>query len=137
MKTLAGHLLYLDASAVVKLVLPEAETEALLASLPAWPHRLSSEVAVVEVLRAARRASADQEVWRRANQVLSGLHLIKISPAILEHASQVEPATLRALDALHLASALSLGEDLGAMAVYDATLAAAAGECGVRVLAPR
>jgi predicted nucleic acid-binding protein len=104
-----GELLYLDSSALVKLVLPEAESAALLESLAAWPERVSSELARVEVMRAARRASAGPIAERRAEEILAGLHLLKIDSDILGRASRLGPPALRSLDAIHLASALSLG----------------------------
>lgn len=131
-----GELLYLDSSALVKLVLAEAESGALFKILAAWPDRVSSELARVEVVRATRRASADPGVEERAGQVLASLHLLKIDTDILGRAARLGPPTLRSLDAIHLASALSLGDDLGAMAVYDSGLAAAAAAVGMKVLAP-
>jgi predicted nucleic acid-binding protein len=131
-----GELLYLDSSALVKLVLPEAETAALLTSLEAWPARVTSELAVVEVLRAARRASMEPGLTQRAEEVLAGVHLLKIDTDLLGWAARLEPRSLRSLDAVHLASALSLGDDLGAIAIYDGPLTAAAAASGLRVLAP-
>jgi predicted nucleic acid-binding protein len=131
-----GELLYLDSSALVKLVLPEAESAALLESLAAWPVRLTSEIAQVEVLRAVRRATTEPEVEERAEKVLAGLHLVKMDPDILARAARLEPRTVRSLDAIHLASALSLGDDMGAIMIYDAALAAAAAGCGLTVIAP-
>ena len=133
---MGGELLYLDSSALVKLVLPEAETTALLASLAAWPTRVTSELAGVEVLRAVRRVATDGALETRAEEVMAGLHLLKMEADILDRAARLEPRTLRSLDAIHLASALSLGDDLGAMAVYDDVLALAAGACGLEVVAP-
>lgn len=132
-----GDLLYLDSSALVKLVLPEAETGALIELLGSWPQRLSSDMAIVEVSRSARRASAQPAVLLRASQVLAGLHLLRIDEEILSSAAIREPPGLRSLDAIHLASALSLGPDLGAFVVYDAALGLAAKALGIRVLAPR
>lgn len=131
-----GELLYLDSSALVKLVLLEAESVVLLESLAAWPERVSSELARVEVMRAARRASEGPIAERRAEEILAGLHLLKIDSDILGRASRLGPPALRSLDAIHLASALSLGDDLGAMAVYDTGLAAAAVASGMEILAP-
>jgi predicted nucleic acid-binding protein len=131
-----GGLLYLDSSALVKLVLPEAETAALLEILAVWPERVTSELAGIEVMRAVRRARADPAAEQRAAEVLAALPLLKMDPDILSRAARLEPRTLRSLDAIHLASALSLGDDLGAIAVYDAGLAAAAVDHGVEVLAP-
>lgn len=67
---------------------------------------------------------------------MAGLHLLKVSRHLLDQAAELSPANLRSLDAIHLASALSLGEDLGAMAVYDLALADAARTAGLTVLAP-
>lgn len=129
-------LLYLDSSALVKLVLPEDETEALLAALPEWPERVSSELALVEVNRAARRASDDPAVHRRAQDVLDGLHLLHLDSTILAEAARLEPPELRSLDAIHLASALALEDDLGALSAYDRNLRDAARERGITVLTP-
>ena len=133
---MSGELLYLDSSALVKLVLPEAESAALLENLAAWPACVSSELARVEVVRAARRASAEPAVEQRAEEVIASLHLLKIDSDILDRATRLEPRMLRSLDAIHLASALSLGDDLGAIATYDGGLATAATACGLTVLAP-
>lgn len=133
---MGSELLYLDSSALVKLVLPEAETAALVASLSAWPSRITSELARVEVMRATRRATAAPEAEQRAEEVMAGLHLLKIDSDILSGASRLEPRTLRSLDAIHLASALSLGADLGAIVIYDSNLATAAASKGLQVLTP-
>lgn len=129
-------LLYLDSSALVKLVLPEVETEALLESLSIWPVRVTSELARVEVVRAARRAKAQPAAEKRAEEVLAGLYLLKIDSDILNGAARLEPRTVRSLDAIHLASALSLGADLGAIVIYDGHMAKAAAGHGLEVLAP-
>jgi predicted nucleic acid-binding protein len=129
-------LLYLDSSALVKLVLPEDETVALREALFDWPERVSSELAGVEVLRAAQRASDDAEVHRRAEAVLDGLHLLSVESSILREAARLAPTALRSLDAIHLASALSLEEDLGGLSVYDPSLRKAALDLGLRIVAP-
>jgi predicted nucleic acid-binding protein len=128
-------LLYLDSSALVKLVMPEPETGALLRLLAGWPERLSSALARVEVLRAARRVG-DERAPGKAEAVLARVGLLEVDGAILDSAALLGPPELRSLDALHLASALSLGGDLGGMAVYDDRLARAARLSGIRVFAP-
>lgn len=133
---MSGELLYLDSSALVKLVLPEAESTALLESLAAWPSRVTSELARVEVMRAARRVSVETEVEQRAEEVMASIHLLRLDGDILDRAARLEPRTLRSLDALHLASALSLGEDLGAIAIYDHGFATAAAAIGLTILSP-
>jgi len=128
--------LYLDSSALVKLVLPETESAALLESLAEWPIRISSDLAHLEVMRAVRRATTDSAAEQRAEEVLAALYLLKIDSEILGRAARLEPRALRSLDAVHLASALSLGDDLGAIVIYDGALSTAAAACGLNVLAP-
>jgi predicted nucleic acid-binding protein len=121
-------LLYLDSSAIVKLVWREPETGALLDLLSEWPERVSSEVTRVEVSRTVRRAGDDPGAIRRAGEVLDRLGLIHVD-------AEVSPE-LRSLDSIHLATALSLGDDLGALAVYDERLARAATANGLITLSP-
>ncbi len=128
--------LYLDSSALVKLVLPEPETDALLRLLADWEERVSSALAAVEVQRAARRATDNELVHRRARRVVDGVHLVTIDDEVLDVAAGLAPAGLRTLDAIHLASALVLQPDLGALAAYDARLIEAATDSGLRVLTP-
>jgi predicted nucleic acid-binding protein len=68
--------------------------------------------------------------------VLDSLVLIQVPTMIFEAAGRVDPTTLRTLDAIHLAAALDLGDDLQGIVTYDARLAEAAGSNGVAVLAP-
>src|SRR5262245_24503176 len=98
---MAGEILYLDSSALVKLVLPEAESSALLESLSPWPVLVTSDLARVEVVRAARRATVDPAAEKRAEEVLAGLYLLKIDSDILSESARLEPRTLRSLDAVH------------------------------------
>jgi predicted nucleic acid-binding protein len=133
---MAEGFLYLDSSALVKLVLPEPETDALLRLLADWEDRVSSALATVEVSRAARRASRDDAVHRRARRVVDGIHLVTVDDDVLRIASTLEPTTLRSLDAIHLASALVLQPDLGALVAYDERLSLAASQQGLKVLAP-
>lgn len=129
--------LYLDSSALVKLVVPEAETSALRTFLRNWPRRVTSAIAAAEVIRAARRHSDEPAISRRAEQVLAQVGQIAVSDEVLLAASRCEPAALRTLDAIHLASALALGRDLGAFVTYDDALAEAARSARLDVLAPR
>lgn len=63
--------------------------------------------------------------------------MLPVDEATLETAAALEPAELRSLDALHLAAALSLGDDLRRVYCYDARLAAAASARGLEVRRPR
>jgi predicted nucleic acid-binding protein len=117
---------YLDTSAIVKLVSPEAETDALIAAIAAWPDRVTSCLARTEVHRALWRARASRAVRTRAEAVLSGLVLVRLDDAVIARASAFRDPALRSLDALHLAAALSLGDYPEAFVTYDARLARAA-----------
>lgn len=129
-------LLYLDSSAIVKLISREPETAALADRLAGRPDVVSSLLARVEVLRAMGRVHASRSEMRRAESVLGAIALLRIDDTVLERATAIGPVTLRSLDAIHLASALSLGDALTAIVTYDARLASAAGVLGVDVLAP-
>ncbi len=131
---MAGGLLYVDSSALVKLVVPEPETKALRDLLRSWPERVSSVVAHIEVERVARRIGGG--AIRRARTVLSRLALVDLDDEVVEIAAALKPPTLRTLDAIHLGTALSLGSDLGAVCVYDERLAGAAASRAIDVLAP-
>src|SRR6266508_3830321 len=103
-------LLYLDCSAIVKLVVPVPETKALRVLLRSWPDRVSSVVAGIEVERVARRLGGG--AVRRARSVLSRLALVDLDADVVREAAALEPPELRTLDAIHLATAISLGRDL-------------------------
>lgn len=126
---------YLDTSALVKLVVSEPETEALRAWLAASDgDHVAGDLVRTELLRAVRRAAPDRLVAART--VLQGVTLMRVSTAIFDEAGRVDPTELRSLDAIHLAAALDLGDDLEGFVTYDERLAAAATANGVHVLAP-
>lgn len=128
---------YLDASALVKLMRPEPESEALLAALERWSVRIASEIVAVELGCTARRLGG-ADLLDRAEAITDGLELIPCSAAIRERAAATafEPP-LRALDAIHLATALELGEDLGTFVAYDDRLRRAADAQRLAVDSPR
>jgi uncharacterized protein len=128
--------LYLDSSAIVKLVAPEPETSALIESLRADPEVVSSALSRVEVIRAVGRIGASDDRKERANDVVDRIALIPMDDAILIRAARLEPASLRTLDAIHLATAWTLGTDLAGLVTYDGKLAEAAVNVGFDVLAP-
>jgi predicted nucleic acid-binding protein len=125
---------YLDTSAFIKLVRSEPESHALRAEIATGDALVSSALLVVEGRRAASRYGALALV--RARAALGAVTLLAIDDAVLEAAADLEPPELRSHDALHLAAALSLGDDLGRLYCYDDRLAAAAGARGVDVRRP-
>ncbi len=124
---------YLDTSAFVKLVRSEPESPALRREL-AGRELLSSALLTVEGLRAARRYG--EPAARRARAALATITLLPLDQPVLDAAAELDPASLRSLDALHLATAMSLGEDLERLYCYDARLGDAALALGIDVSQP-
>ena len=90
---------------------------------------VSSELAKIEVVRAARRL--DEGVVPAARALVSQLDLIPLSGGLMEEAADAGEPPLRTLDAIHLASALSIRPDLTAFVAYDHRLIAAAEAAGI------
>ena len=134
---MTGSLVYVDSSAIVKLVVREPESSALFDWLATRPERISSAVARVEVPRALRRAGLFGTTHRRrAMEVFDRLALLPLDRPILDTAGELGPPELRSLDAIHLATAFSVGVDLAGLVTYDTRLAAAAARSRMAVWAP-
>ena len=131
-----SRLVYLDASALVKLVVDEPESAALTDYLTDEPRIVTSALSAVEVPRAARMIDPDEPALERAHDMIARCALIEVDRAIRDVAAGLSPAPLRALDAIHLASALRVSEELDKTVIYDRRLAAAAREAGLEVAAP-
>lgn len=125
---------YLDTSAFVKLVRAEPESPQLRAQLAVGDQLVSSALLVVEGRRAAARYGAT--ALQRARAALTTITLLTIDDATLESAAELRPPALRSLDALHLAAAASLGDELGRFFCYDTRLGDAAAQLGFDVRAP-
>jgi len=131
----ARSVAYIDSSALVKLAIPEPESDALRVELTRWERHVSSALARVEVVRACARV--DKKAQRIAEQIVSALDLIAVDDRVLEEAALLGPAELRSLDSIHLASALLLGEALGVAIVYDDRLSEAMQAAGITATAPK
>jgi predicted nucleic acid-binding protein len=129
-------LVYLDSSALVKLVVTEPESVALIERLKAWPERVSSALALTELPRALARVAAGAAAHRRAREVMGRIALVDVDRRILATAAAVEPSSLGTLDAIHLATALTVREDLEVIVTYDRRLRAAAERVRIDVVAP-
>ena len=127
---------YVDTSALVKLFKAERETEAFRTALADWPVQVASELIRVEAICTARRLGG-QDFLQRASEALERINLIPISPEIIELATAAHTPPLRAMDAIHLATALMMRDDLGALFVYDNDLHAAAQAHHLNPLAPQ
>ena len=130
-----SRLAYLDTSALVKLVVREEETDALRAEIDRRPALVASRLALLEARRAVARRPLEGAESTLAD-VLGVMTWIDITVAILDQAADVAPPALRSLDAIHLATALSLGNADIDVVTYDERLAEAARAHGLTVVQP-
>jgi uncharacterized protein len=132
--------LYADTSALVKLVVHEGESEAIEVEVSRWERIATSEIAAVELPRATARARADRRAGvadgRVVLELLAALAVVPMTDEVRALAASMEPVKLRTLDAIHLACALTLGDDLAAVLTYDHRMAEAVLARGLIVLAP-
>jgi predicted nucleic acid-binding protein len=126
---------YLDASAFVKLIRAEAESAALQTWLAAHRERASSALLRTEAVRAVRYTG--EAAIGRALELLDAVVLVPIDDSVLEAAALLDPAALRTLDAIHLATARYLGSDVDVLVTYDRRMIEAAGLLGLPVASPR
>ncbi|MBO9522435.1 MAG: PIN domain-containing protein [Nocardioidaceae bacterium] len=124
---------YLDTSAALKLLVEEPESPALAAAVDAaTPHLFACRLLETELRRAAHREPAlPQEA---VTELLDGVDLFEMPASLFRQAGLLPGATLRSLDALHLAAAVAL--DVDAVLTYDVRLAAAAHDVGLAVVQP-
>lgn len=128
-------MIYLDSSALLKLIIDDEQHSA---ALRAWlqdslaPH-VSSELAKVEVTVSTRRL--DPMLLPVAKAVVARLDLLTLSGEIVDMAAELD-MKLRSLDALHLCSAMALGQDLSTFVAYDQRLVQAAQAANLPVVSP-
>ena len=124
---------YLDTSAFLKLVIDEPETAAMQEFAREHDELWSSQLLVTEALRSGARLGSPDEA------VLSALEFVSLvlpSSVTFFSAGGAEPSDLRSLDAIHLATALEMEEDLTAMVTYDRRLHVACSRHGITALSP-
>ncbi|HET6691919.1 MAG TPA: type II toxin-antitoxin system VapC family toxin [Miltoncostaeaceae bacterium] len=134
---------YLDTSAAAKLVVDEAHSPALRAWATEHADDLvSSDLLRAELLRATRRTAIDESdapgegLVLQTQAVIDAVDLVPIPRHVYRDAGLLDPPHMRTLDALHLAIALSLGDDLDGLVTYDSRMADAARRHGVTVIGP-
>ena len=127
---------YVDSSALLKLVLPEPERPALERALSRWPDRISSVILAIECRRIAVRAGVPRGLRSRLDEEIDAVALIRLDETVQRLAGSIGPRGLRSLDAIHLATALSCGDYPEAFITYDDRLAAAARSLNLNVLQP-
>ena len=124
---------YLDASAIVKLVVQEAESDALHRWYVEARRLVTSRIGVVETLRAAARVVHDRAHLAR---VITDLEIVEFTPEIAAVAASVGGPRLRTLHAIHVATALAMAPDIDAFVTYDDRLGEAARNLGLPVIRP-
>ncbi|MFT4035157.1 MAG: type II toxin-antitoxin system VapC family toxin [Patulibacter sp.] len=125
---------YLDTSAVTKLLVPEAHSVELAGAVRVGVPNASSALLEVELLRAVSRRIPERTSKARA--VLAAIQLLPIDAAVVAQAAVVAPPELRSLDAIHLATALTIRDVLTEFVTYDRQLGLAAQAAGLPVRAP-
>lgn len=126
---------YLDTSVATKLVVEEPGSEALSAWIKdQGPSFVASELLRVELLRACRRHSPD--AMARAREVIDSATLMSVTTDICIDAAGIDPAVVRSLDAVHIATALAIGDDLKGVVTYDQRMADGCRIYGLPVVAP-
>lgn len=125
---------YIDASAIVKLVVAEPESKALRRYLVRRGPLVSSALARTEVARALMPSGP--EAVGRGEDALRRIQLLRVNDRVLAEAGRMEPADLRSLDAIHLASARALGSAVRRIVTYDERMANAANALGWSVASP-
>lgn len=129
-------MIYLDTSAFLKTVLDESESEALQAYLDEHPSAplVSSKLLAVESRRGVLRQLPDR--MPRLDATIADVTLIAVSDAVIESASRLPDPMLRSLDAIHLATALLIREDVDVLLSYDDRLTTAAASHGLKTASP-
>jgi len=125
---------YLDTSALVKLVVIEKESRALRTFLKREPEQFSCAIARTELLRAVHRGGS--AAIEDARRVLRSINLIHLGDALLDAAGMLDPVNMRSLDAIHLAAASVLAPELTALVTYDKRMAEGAALLGFPVACP-
>jgi len=126
-------LAYADASALVKLVVQEAESAALHRWYVEAERVITNRVGVVETRRASARHPHDPA---HRDRIVEDLEVVELDESTGRLAGALEPAGIRTLDAIHLATALQMLPQLDAFVTYDDRLADAARALGLPVVRP-
>lgn len=126
--------IYVDTSALGRVVLGEPDAQAIRARLAQFDPWLASELLVVELRRLGRRKG----VLPQAERTLAAVNLVPLTRAMRERASRLDPVEVRSLDAIHLCTALDLhtAGSIGAVLTCDQQLQAGCQHHGIGVEAP-
>ena len=127
-------IIYVDTSAVLKLLVEERESAIAAEYFSAATSRndrlVASMLLYTELHCAAPRRGFPGEL---VNTLLGGINLVDLARSDLMYAAAL-PGRLRSADAIHLAAAIRLQADV--LVAYDSELLAAAVDAGLNVLSP-
>jgi predicted nucleic acid-binding protein len=125
---------YVDTSAIARMLLDEPDKPVIEQRLEDFEQRVASRLLRVEL----RRVGAREGVLDRADELLKDISLVALDDQILAAAETVTPSNVTTLDAIHLATAVRLSKagELDALMTYDKRLADGAREHGITVLSP-
>jgi predicted nucleic acid-binding protein len=130
---MSGDMWFVDASAFLKLLVKEPES----GELRRWA--IGRRLASSDLLRTeARRAVAHKaaSVLQSCDEHLAGVHTVRLTPALLDRAGRIPGVALRSLDAIYVACAEQLGDDLAGFVSYDSRQLAAVRELGITTASP-
>src|SRR5438552_479508 len=131
---MTANSVYFDSSALVKLVVKERESPNLRAWIPTGSRLVTCLLARTEVIRSVRPFGSESVTIGRA--LFRRLEILTLDASLLDSAGMLDPTTLRSLDAIHLASALTLRDELVAVVTYDRRMAEGAIALGLPVVSP-
>ena len=126
--------MYVDTSAVGRVLLGEPDAPAVLRDLAGFDQHVASRLLRIEL----RRLALHEDALEAADRLLDGVALIPLDDSILTSSETLAPATVATLDEIHLATALKLAAAgvLDTVMTYDRRLADGAAHHGLHVLAP-
>lgn len=124
---------YVDASALTKLVLDEPDSAAMRRWYVESDEVICSRIGIVETRRAVGRFRHDPT---HLDVILRSVEVVEFDADIAREAAGLGPATLKTLDAIHLATAFAMGAEIDAFVTYDDRLADAARAAGLPVVRP-
>lgn len=131
---MSGRTVYLDPTAIMRLVLDEPGAVELTGALRGTSGRVTSVISRAEAQRTAARH--DAAAAARAAEILARLSLIELDRTVVAQAATLRPLALGAIDAIHVASAMLLADSLDAFLTYDPQRAEAARMVGLSVESP-
>jgi predicted nucleic acid-binding protein len=129
--------IYMDTSALVKLVVAEDESQALRSFLSERSEDTLFTAALTrtELIRAV--AVNGPQAIADARNLLSALDAVVLTRQLLDEAGALQPPHLRSLDAIHLVAAQRAGDTLRTVVTYDARMLSAAADLGMATASPR